>query len=124
MQGGAPVVRRVEHAEVDLAHHTVDDGVEQVVLGGEVVVQRGTADRELGGEAAGGEGGQALGVDQGEGGGDDAVPAEQGGAGSGDLRLLGCGPVGYGPLSQVPPGAGRVLLRCSSASGRGGLQSP
>ncbi|GAA2106147.1 hypothetical protein GCM10009759_44020 [Kitasatospora saccharophila] len=111
MQGGAPVVRRVEHGEVDLAHHTVDDGVEEFVLGGEVVVQRGAADREFGGEAAGGERGQALGVDQGEGGGDDAVPVEQRGAGSGDLRLLGRGLAGSGSLSQVVGAVRRVLFR-------------
>ncbi|KDN81662.1 hypothetical protein KCH_66240 [Kitasatospora cheerisanensis KCTC 2395] len=108
------MVRRVEHGEVDLAHHTVDHGVQEFVLGGEVVVEGRAADGEFGGQAAGGEGGQALGVDQGECGGDDPVPAEQGGARSGDLRLLGSRAGGTGPLSQVP----------SSVRGRVGLQSP
>src|SRR5690606_15322019 len=78
VQRGAPVPAVLEHRQVDLRAHRVGDRFEDVVLGAEVVVERGPADPQFRGEAAGGDGREALGVHQRTGGRDDPVGTQKG----------------------------------------------
>jgi hypothetical protein len=85
VQGGAPVaaVALVEHRQVDTGADRVGDGVEDLVLVAEVVVERGAADAQLGGEAAGGDRVEPFRVHERARRLDDAVSAEKGLARSG-----------------------------------------
>ena len=70
-----PIV--VDRRDLDLLHHAIDDGVEQVVLVGDVAIQRHRLDAEGLAEMAHGEGFDPLGVGRCDGQLDDACAGQR-----------------------------------------------
>jgi hypothetical protein len=62
---------------VDLGQDAIKDEIVQLVLAGDVAVQRGGDHAEAGGEGAHAQGGSAVGADDRQGFGDDAVAGER-----------------------------------------------